>query len=1150
MKDFGICHVLPGFSPVCKKVKDWHASHHQMLLTMKLTIVLMTVTLLQVHAGVFSQNVTISGQNLSLKAVFKELETQTGYSFFYNNLWLKDAKLVSINLRGVPLKEALRLCFAGQPLSYYIQNKTVFITEGRAAEPSDTARPGNGEGQRSGNMELVRGKVVDEEGHELPGVTIMLKGTKQVWSTGQDGSFMAVVLKQEKDHVLILSSVGYISREVAVTPGKPLIIGLKSSIGTLDEVQLTAYSNTTVRFNTGDITTVSSDEIARNPVNNVLDALQGRVAGMQIESLTGETNGAFKVQVRSLNTLAGGQNPSPQLQFNDVTGQPLYVVDGVEYPAGGGLPMIGYLPGTGNNTLLGGNALNYLDPSQIESINVLKGVDATAIYGSRGAFGVILITTKRARAAKPSLSINVVQGISEDGPTPRLLNGQQYLALRNNAFANDGATPAAGDYDVNGVWDSTKSTNWQRFFLGRHAPKTRASVVYTGGSETTNFLVGANYSSTGNIALGNGSVRQGGMNFDLRTATADKKFVMDFHGSYSTNADNRVPVDFTDALFLDQAPDAQTPYLPNGQLNWANGYNQAAILNSIYKNNTDNLLAGTTLTFMPIKGLSLIAAGAYNLISAKEFIGEPSSVFNPQTYISTESFSYINTYSVRTLSADPRVQYNHVFRKKGVLEATAGGSLRDKLTTYEYIRGQGYLSDELLLDPASASQANTITNYSTTPDRYLGAFAQVKYRWADKYLLDLNGRRDGSSLFGSARQFGNFGSASGGWIVSEEPWFRNLRHTIDFFKLRGSYGLVGANSLQPFSYLSLSQVSTGSYEGGNALTPYTLANPYLHWETDKNAEGGVTVDLFNRLNLDVIYYSDHVGNQLGSQPLASITGFTQVSVNLPANIHTYGLEITIVSHNIRKKDFTWDTKLNFTAPRTKLLSYPGVGSLVENYNWIIGKPITGVKVYKYAGVDPATGVYNFYDSAGAKGEYTPFLSPKQLGPSDKTGFEDLAPKFYGGILNSVTYKRFSMDFLISVTDRTGPNYLGFQSYPPGTFNTNFPADLAARRWMKPGDKTDVPAATQGFVGLLDQLNFVYSTGAFTNATYARLQNVSISYRFPASILRHAGASLISVYLSGQNLLTVSKYGDLDPENMTAGHMGPARIFTGGLNVTF
>ncbi len=1124
------------------------------LMVMKLTAILLFAACLEVSAGTKAQTVTLSLRNSPLERVFKEVKKQTGYGFIYTREQLANTGNVNVDVKNAPLLEVLDYCFSGQPVTYAIEDGYIVVKPRALLPPKliDTAAPVN-----KGAKIKLQGRVVDVSGGEsLAGASVTLRepghAASVAGTTDVSGGFR-IMNVANGTYILEVTFIGYekLTKEVTLTDKMQILyLAMKRSTNTLDEIQTTAYSKTTVRFNTGDITTISSEEIARNPVDNVLDALQGRVAGMQIETLTGETNGAFKVQVRSLNTLAGGQNPAPQLEFSDNIGQPLYIVDGVEYPAAGGVPLVGYLPGAGNNTLLGGNALNYLDPSQIESINVLKGVDATAIYGSRGAFGVILITTKRARSGKPSLSLNVVQGISEDGPTPKLLNDQQYLALRHNAFANDGAKPGIGDYDVNGGWDSTKSTNWQRYFLGRHAPKTRSSVVYTGGTETTNFLIGANYSNTGNIALSKGAVSQGGMNFDLRTATTNKKFVMDLHGSYSTNADDRVPVDFTAPAYLDQAPDAQTPYLPNGQLNWTNNYNQVAILNGLYKNTTDNLLAGTTLTFTPIKGLSLIAAGAYNLISAKEFGGEPSNVFNPLTYVSTQSLSYLNTYSVRTLSADPRIQYNHVFWNKGVLEATAGGSLRDKLTTNETIEGFGYLSNELLLDPASATQANTFTNYSTTPDRYLGAFAQVKYRWADKYLLDLNGRRDGSSLFGSARQWGNFGSASGGWIVSEEPWFRSLRHTVDFLKLRGSYGLVGASSLPAFSYLSLFQVSTGSYQGGNALTPGSLSNPYLHWETDKNAEGGVTVDLFNRLNLDVVYYSDHVSNQLGSQPLASITGFTQQTVNLPADIHTYGLEITIVSHNVRQKDFTWDTKLNFTAPRTKLLSYPGLGSLVNNYNWIIGKPITGVKLLKYAGVDPATGVYNFYDSAGVKGEYTPFLNPKQLGPNDKTQFVDLAPKFYGGILNSVTYKRFSMDFLISVTDRTGPSYLGFQSFPPGQFNQNFPADLAARRWMKPGDKTDVPKATQGFIGLLDQFNFIYSTGAYSNATYARLQNVSISYRFPASILRHAGASLISIYLSGQNLLTVSKYGDLDPENMSAGHMGPARIFTGGLNVTF
>jgi hypothetical protein len=187
-----------------------------------------------------------------------------------------------------------------------------------------------------------------------------------------------------------------------------------------------------------------------------------------------------------------------------------------------------------------------------------------------------------------------------------------------------------------------------------------------------------------------------------------------------------------------------------------------------------------------------------------------------------------------------------------------------------------------------------------------------------------------------------------------------------------------------------------------------------------------------------------------------------------------------------------------------------------------------------------------------KGEYAgSFENQQTLNPvSDKTGFVNLAPVWYSGITNSFRYKRVSMDFLISVTDRVGPNYLGFQSSSLGQFNTNWPADLAARRWMKPGDKTNVPAATTGANGTLDQLNFDYSTGAFSNATYARLQNLSISYHFPNNIVHRLGASQISIFAAGQNLLTVSKYGDLDPENLSAGHLPPLRMFTGGFNVTF
>jgi TonB-linked SusC/RagA family outer membrane protein len=1144
-----------------------------MLMVMKLTAVFLFAACLEVSAGTNAQTVTLSLRNSSLERVFKEVKKQTGYGFIYTREQLANTGNVNVDVKNAPLKEVLDRCFSGQPVTYTIEDGYIIVKPRLLLPPKliDTAGPGN-----NGSKVKLQGRVVDASGAEsLAGASVTLRQPGHAASptasaagsvsgtTDANGAFR-IMNVANGTYIVEVTFIGYekVTREVTLTDKmQTLFLSMKRSTNTLDAIQTTAYSKTTMRFNTGDITTITAEEIARNPVSNVLDALQGRVAGMQVTSMSGETNGAYSVQIRSLNTLAGGDNVS-QITFNNTIGQPLYIVNGVEYPANGGLPIVANV-GAGDNALEGGNALNYLDPSLIESINVLKGADATAIYGSRGAFGVILITTKKARAGKPSVFVSAQQGFSENGPTPRLLNNQQYLAMRHSAFTYDNTygnngiysfliptKPGAGDLDLNGTWDSTKSTNWQKYLIGGHAPTTRASANYSGGSDNSSYLISGNYTSIGNVELDRGNVQQGSINLSMQTSTPNKKFNLALTGMYGVNVDSRVPVDFSS--FLAQAPDAQLPYLPNGQLNWANGYNVAAVLNSQYKNTTDNLLGNLTATYTPVKGLSIITAGGVSLLSAQEFTGQPSTVFNPLTFVATERTSTLNTYYVRTISADPRIQYGGTLWKKGVLNVIAGGSIRDQVTEQDAVSGKGFLSDALVRDPTSAPQSDISTLYYSIPNRYTGLFTQITYRWADKYILDLNGRRDGSSLFGNNRQFGNFGSVAGGWIISQEPWFKNILPVVDFLKLKGSYGLVGGNSLSPFQYMSVFQIFSGSYEGGNELTPAGISNPYLHWETDKNAEGGINIDLFKgRINLEAIYYSDHVGDQLGSQPLASITGFTSVEVNLPATIHTYGWEVMATSHNIRNKDFTWDTKINFTAPRTKLLSYPGLNSLVGNANWIIGKPITGIKLYRYAGVNPATGVYNFYDSAGVKGEYEALLSPTQLNPvSDKTAFVNTSPVWYGGITNSFRYKSVSMDFLIYIADKIGPNYLGFQSTSLGQFNSNWPADLAARQWKKPGDKTDVPAATVGLSGFLDQANFVNSTGAYSNATYARLQNLSISYHFSNNAAHRVGATQISIFAAGQNLLTVSKYGDLDPENMTAGHLPSPRMFTGGFNVTF
>jgi len=255
--------------------------------------------------------------------------------------------------------------------------------------------------------------------------------------------------------------------------------------------------------------------------------------------------------------------------------------------------------------------------------------------------------------------------------------------------------------------------------------------------------------------------------------------------------------------------------------------------------------------------------------------------------------------------------------------------------------------------------------------------------------------------------------------------------------------------------------------------------------------------------------------------------------------------------NVHGKNFTWSTRINFTLPRTKLISYPHLDNQSNNYNYIIGKPITGIKLYQFAGVNPATGNPTFYNAEGREVEYSSMQTPFPLVPAkDRIAFIDRAPKFYGGMLNAFTYKSLSLDFLMDVVRRMGPNYLAYQSSPIGSYSRNLPSGIADRRWKRPGDITNIPKASSTFESSLNQQAFANSTGAYSDATYARLENLSIAYHFSDRLIRRLSMSALSIYVAGQNLCTISKYKDFDPESMGFNHLPPLQTYVFGLNITF
>jgi TonB-linked SusC/RagA family outer membrane protein len=1091
------------------------------LRVMKLIILILTTAILQVSASSYAQKVTLNMRNASLDKVFREIRKQTDFDFFYtDNLGVENRK-VDINIKDVYLVDALDRCLEGQPLSFSIENKIIVI---RAKPISAIVH------QQKAAKITITGKVLTDKNEAFAGVVVREKNRpSNQTATDRLGAFSLAV--DDQNAVLQFSYIGYDPIEVKANEIKnPLV--MKVSLNDLDQVQITAYGTTTKRLNAGNITTITAKDIEKNPVNNVFEALQGKVPGLFIQQVTGQPGGAFSLRLRSSSNFATGAT------------QPLVVVDGVRYPSG----TLNLSENTAYGTkdfLQGGNGLNYINPNDIESIDVLKDVDATAIYGSSGSYGVILITTKKSKQASQAFNANIYTGVSVNGQTTALMNTDEYLMLRREAIKNDNLSVTADDLDLNGTWPVDRYTDWKKEFMGGSALTTNANLSYSGGNQSTSYLISGSLRDMGNIQRHKGSNGDGSLRFALNTNTSDNKFSFALSGTYLSSKNDMVPYDFSISALL--VPNAPPAYKEDGSLDWnsiginVNSSASASNVNRLYKNITNNLLANATLVYRPTSKLTFRGIFGYNTLTGKENIGYPTSAFNPSnTNAANSTVGIFHQYNTRSITVSPYAEYHSPLGSKGDLSIKLGGEINNRVNNYADITGTGFPSDALLNNPSAGSAVTT--NYNLTEYRSIGMYGIIKFVWDKKYIIDINTRRDGSTKFGPGRRFGNFGSAALAWIFSEEGLIKNNLSFLSFGKLRASTGIVGGDAIGDFAYLSTYTVIGGTYDGKVGLSPSSLPNPRLNWERNFNSEFALELGFFNdRITTDFSYYYNRAGNQLLGQPLSSVTGYTGYALNSDALIRTSGLEISLSSTNIKAKDFNWTTRFNISLPKSKLLRIPT--QINQNTNYVLNQPVTGIFLYKYNGVNPQTGNYSFTNSKGVTADYS-----SGLAQADRTEFVDLAPKYFGGLTNAISYKNFSLDFSFNFTSRTGKNFLGQTAFPFGLFGLNG-STIWLRRWQNPGDETDIPKLTSGFGGIGRQSLLQNSTGAYSNATYARLQNVSMRYNFGQQVLKKIHVKNLSVYLQGQNLLTISKFDGLDPENLSAGVIPPLRVFTAGLNLT-
>lgn len=1094
--------------------------------------VIFVLMLMQVTAqGRPGERVTLSFKNGLLQDVLAEIRRQTGYLYALQDQWRTIARPVSISVKDMPVEQALNLCFKDQPFTYTIISKTIVI---EARKPSNQKETIGAESTKP--PDGISGVVQNEDGKPLSGATVELGGLILREKADDHGEFFFAKIPTGK-YSLDVSFVGYERFHTIVNVGtdeSKISITLRHFPGSLDQVQVIAYGTVTKRLNTGDVSTITATDIAKEPISNPILALEGRVPGILIRQISGLPGSARNVtiQVRGWNSL---QN----------VGDPLYIVDGVPYASE-------TLPSGSAGTIMegtSGNPFNFLNPADIESIEVLKDADATAIYGSRGANGVVLITTKKGKEGNARIDLTLKQGLGQVSHFLNLLNTPQYLEMRREALKNDGVTPnPSADYDLT-FWDPNRQTNWQKMLMGKTAQYSDGQTSISGGNSNTQFLMGASFHRETTVFPGDWNDQKASVHLTINNNSFENRLKMSLGASYVIDNNLLGQTDLS-AIALSLPPNAPPLYNTDGTINWAAGpsgastwplgENPVAGLLDRLSANTHNLIGNGSISYDLFPGFTLKTTLGYTYMQNTVTANVPFASLDPATWSSHQRFSTFTHNHIQTAIVEPQITYKKVIRK-ATIDALLGSTIQENRSNGQVLYAQGFNSDLLLNDILAAT---TVTPLSVTDIiyRYNALFSRLNINWSDKYIVNLNGRRDGSSRFGPANRFANFYSVAGAWIFTKESWAQRWAKTLSFGKIRASYGTTGNDHVGDYTYLDLYSTIPNvgvSYQGSIGLRPTTIYTPNLQWELTRKLEAAIEIGLWhNRVLTKGIVYRNRSTNELVPYPLATITGFTSVKENLPAMVQNKGWEAELTTINVSGKTFRWSTTFNISSNKNLVAKItPGMGAF---YQMLLGHPINTAFLYNFAGVNPITGLYQFKDAHGG-------LTGNPSPATDRTVAISLDPLYYGGLDNHFTLKTFELDILFQFQRQKSVGYPYYNL--PGSVYQNEPATVLTR-WRNPGDVSIIQKFGQN---TLTANSLAYAQGSDANyqdASFIRIKNVSLSYTLPDAFLKRLHFRTAKFFILGENLFTFTKFQGLDPELLTYAALPPLRVVTGGLSLSF
>ncbi len=1050
----------------------------KLCMVMKTTLIVILICASQTFAtNSYSQGTrfSLSMSNVTVENVLEAIENQSEFYFIYEANKIDADRKVSINVKDESVEKILKKLFGNTDVTYRIDNRLIALTsvdENNFQQETIT----------------VFGRVTDLSGVPLPGVTVVVKGTTQGIITDAEGNFS--LSKVPADATLVFSFVGMKTQEIPVAGKTEIeVVMQEESIG-IEEVVAVGYGTMKKSDLTGSISQVKSETLNSYPSTNVMQALAGKTAGVQVMQNTGAPGATMSIRIRGGNSIQGSN-------------EPLYVIDG--FPVN-------------NQTML--------NNSDIESIEILKDASATAIYGSRGANGVVLITTKRGKEGKTSIDFESSYSSQSLIRKLDLMNAKEYMQLYNIQQYNDTGEEYFSESEIN---STRKSFDWQDFIFNS-APVITNSLNINGGNKKTKFAISGSTFNQSGIIDGSDYNR-----YSIRT-NVDHEFNKSFRAILSSTF-SRLDTERKNSSGGARgssligaalgAPPTITPYTEDGEYTvLSNVYPFIAtdIINPLnfikeqsQRTKANVALINAALEFKPIKEIAVKISGGIENRDSRTDNYKTTNYYNSDGSASVSDSQYTSLLSENTIS------YTDSFRDQHNISAVVGFTYQDFLSTSLSGSGSGFLSDNFETYDLSASDVAGIPSSGYTKSVILSYLARVNYNYKNKYYATVSFRADGSSKFNEGNKWGYFPSAALSWRISDENFLKNVDF-ISNLKLRTSWGTTGSQAIS--AYATLSDLSSGkaifSDELQTSFAPGTQMPGDLKWETTEQFDAGIDLGLWdNRVNINADYYIKNTRDLLNTVTLPSSMGYTSVIQNV-GKVENKGFDLNIGA-KLLTGVFKWNMDVNLSSNKNKVVKlyngedilggYVSVVAVQDNINILReGQPIG--RFYGY--------VEDGYDEDGYI-KYKDLYEDGSLTSEDKTYIGNPNPDFIYGLSSSMSYKNFQLDIFIQGTYGNDLFNVSAVSYAADYgYGMNMLKEVLYDHWS-----ADNPNAKYPKISLNSTVNV--SDRFVEDGSYLRLKNIQLAYNFPKTLFKVDWVQSLQLYMSSQNLLTWTSYSGWDPE---------------------